>query len=297
MSAEIPATWAEMEQQALDAVENLEAIKKTPLPESIAAARDGDFLESGQGALETILGLAAPGTMKEWKTRVIRLSDANKIMRSFERDLVLSFVLSPASPGRLIYDGIVRVPRWIAEHLPELIFIVWPLLVAGLKEATKQVILQSKILDAQAEIRRLRKYKAYIYGLLPMPAGIEVAEWVKLRDNRKHEEDYLFPAERLRMFIDGADRDIDEQQRLLDVYFELQKKSETYLQRAAAAISIVLIYLSVEKLIAVGKTVKDIAVSISPVKKLKDDAIEAVKSKSLPQVGRRKWVRKSSRRN
>lgn len=294
MPFEPPKTWEEFQKIADEAIKNIETIKGTPLPKSLKDAVNGDFLEAGGDVLEETLGATPKGTMKEWRKRVMGLKAANEILRGYEKGMVRAFVLTPASPARQIYNGLVKVPRWVMQHLAEITLILWPLIVIALQALLDGADIESKIEDQEKRIQRLRKRIRELYEETP-GSGMTIK---KDAFGNEYLDGDGRTAKEIESDIKVCEDGIADAKRLIEDYTKMLRQADAFLERAVVGVTVLLAWFSVEHLLEAAGSVKDILLSLRPAKELRDAALEQIKASAFPQrVEKRKIVRKRSRRN
>jgi len=283
----LPTSFEELRDEAKTAIAGLEKILKVPVPVSIKDAVDGRYLESAEGVAESIVGRVPSGEMEEWRKRVIPLARANAILRSFEGNLVRSYVLKPSSPLRIIVDGVLLIPKWILAHLAEITMILIPLLTESWLKALDVVSIERRITELENFISQRKKMVSDLFAITPRPAGTPAKSW-----------DDAPTAAELQAEIKNEEYEIGKLERERDALAKLSADAGTYIDRAVIAVSIMLVYFSVQKLLGTAKVVSDSLVSVTPAKDLRNEAIEKIKAAALPQARvHRVVVKKRSRRN
>jgi len=296
MTPEIPQTWDELQKQGQTAIFVLETVMRVPVPRTIKDAVDGKWMEASAGATRDILGRTTRAEKKEWRKRVIKLSDANQILRDLENKIVNSYVLASASPLRIALDGIILIPKWIVKHIAELTLILLPLFLSSVEKAGDMVMIEERIMEIERRIDYLEKEIAALYTVTPRPprrAGLpELPKPQSLRD-------YLPPtAAELRAAIKGLEEDIAVLNREKTALAGLSVKAGKMIDLAVTAFCVTVAFLAVANLISLARSLSDNIATTGPASKLRDEAIELAKSKSLPQFSvKRKTVKKRSRRN
>jgi len=296
MTTEIPQTWEELQKQGQTAIFVLETVMRVPVPRTIKDAVDGKWMEASAGATRDILGRTTRAEKKEWRKRVIKLSDANQILRDLENKIVNSYVLASASPLRIALDGIILIPKWIVKHIAELTLIMLPLFLTSVEKAGDLFMIEERILEIERRIAYLEKEIAELYTVTPRPprrAGLpELPPPQRLSD-------YLPPtADELRAAIKGLEEDIAVLNREKTALAGLSVKAGNMIDLAVTAFCVTIAFLAVANLIGLARSLSDNLATTGPASKLRDEAIELAKSKSLPQFSvKRKTVKKRSRRN
>jgi len=288
----IPTSFEELQEEAQKAIKVLDETLAVPIPASVKDAVSGRFMESGKGIIETALGHTPPGEMEEWGRRVIPLKKANDILRAMENDLVKAFVLSPAAPARIIIDGLLLIPKWIVGHAAEIGFIIWPLLSGAFTKLSDIFSIERRIDEIDRRTDFLRKEIRDLYSVTPRPprrAGLPELPYYPGQQPT---------AKQLEQGIKGDEAEIAVLEREREALAKLSAAAGSYLDRAAVAVSVMLVWFSVQKLIQTAKSVSESLVTFSPAKKLREAAIEEIKSAALPQARiHRVLVKKRSRRN
>jgi len=169
MTPEIPQTWEELQKQGQTAIFVLETVMRVPVPRTIKDAVDGKWMEASAGAARDILGRTTRAEKKEWRKRVIKLSDANQILKDLENKIVNSYVLASASPLRIALDGIILIPKWIVKHIAELTLIMLPLFLTSVEKAGDLFMIEERILEIERRIAYLEKEIAELYTVTPRP--------------------------------------------------------------------------------------------------------------------------------
>jgi len=227
--------------------------------------------------------------MRKWRTRVIRLSDANEILARMESDLVKAYILSSSSPARLIIDGFLKIPKWIVAHAAEIYYLLLPL-IAKAAEAFGDVLdIESRIAAKEKRIAFLDREIANLYSLTPAAP--------RLRGRAGNVNDAPTAAEIVRA-IQSDEKEIALLRRDIEDLTKMLNTASNWLEMAMVAFSVVVVYLAVEKLLSVASSVADSLVALTPVREVRDAAINKAKVKALPQFPeKRTVVQKRSRRN
>ena len=274
---EIPFDWEAFQKMGQDAVKVAESLLKIKVPKTIKDAVDGNFMEAGSELSEKILGHTPSGEMQEWKKRTIRLDVSNKILRDYEEAVVKSFILSSGGVLRNIFDGIMWLPNFITLYLGDFLFLIQPLIWAGLKKFGELVEIERQLKNITASLKKEQELLSKLYAIVP-DSPAEAADIRKeIQDSYDHTAELEGDAEML---------------------IKMEREATSFLELAVIALSVVIAFLSVEKLLDVAGSSTAAAVALKPVRDLRDAAILEIKTKSLPQRrGKRFRVRKRSRRN
>lgn len=284
---EIPASWEEMQKQAEGSLKTLDTMLKTPLPTSVKDAVDGNFMEAGKGVLTVLLGASPKGEMGVWSRRVIPLRTANLILRDFERSIVNAYIMSASSPARTVVDGLLFIPKWIISHMTEVVFVIWPLLVAAVQKFNDVMEIERRVRDIETELRLERGVMAHLYSLVPG------------RDETV-DSNFTEPvtAQEIRQAMRESEDTTVRLEREKAALLTLLRDTDRFLDLAVTALSIALCYLVVERLLVTSRSLQVAIVTLKPVKELRDIAIAEAKKKSLPQYPEKRTVeQKRSRRN
>jgi len=295
MSPEIPQTWEELQKQGQTAIFVLETVMRVPVPRTIKDAVDGKWMEASAGATRDILGRTTRAEKKEWRKRVIKLSDANQILRDLENKIVNSYVLASASPLRIALDGIILIPKWIVKHIAELTLIMLPLFLTSVEKAGDIVMIERRITEIEKELERYEKILPTLYEVIP---EADDAESTVVTGGGPT---FIVPprtAAAIRAEIKMVEGAMGELRREKAALAKLSAKAGTVLDLAVTAFCVTIAFLAVANLISLARSLSDNLATTGPASKLRDEAIELAKSKSLPQFSvKRKTVKKRSRRN
>jgi len=295
MTPEIPQTWEELQKQGQTAIFVLETVMRVPVPRTIKDAVDGKWMEASAGATRDILGRTTRAEKKEWRKRVIKLSDANQILKDLENKIVNSYVLASASPLRIALDGIILIPKWIVKHIAELTLIMLPLFLTSVEKAGDMVMIERRITEIEKEIERSENIIASLYEVIP---EADDAESTVVTGGGPT---FIVPprtAAAIRAEIKMVEGAMGELRREKAALAKLSAKAGTVLDLAVTAFCVTIAFLAVANLISLARSLSDNLATTGPASKLRDEAIELAKSKSLPQFsGKRKTVKKRSRRN
>lgn len=295
MKPEIPQTWAELQQQGQQAIKVLETVMKVPVPASIKDAVDGKWMESSAGLTRDILGRTTRAEKKEWRKRVIKLSDANEILKNLENQIVQNYILASASPLRIALDGIILIPKWVVKHIAELTLILLPLFLTSVEKSGDVVMIERRITEIEKEIARYERMLPTFYEQIP---DADDAPPVSVKGGGPTFTVPAITKASLRESIKVVEDAIAELKREKTALAGLSVKAGTVVDLAVAAFSVTIAFLTVSQLLRLGQSMADVFVTTGPAGKLRDEAIELAKSKSLPQFsGGRKVVKKRSRRN
>jgi len=292
MTPEIPQTWEELQKQGQTAIFVLETVMRVPVPRTIKDAVDGKWMEASAGATRDILGRTTRAEKKEWRKRVIKLSDANQILRDLENKIVNSYVLASASPLRIALDGIILIPKWIVKHIAEITLIMLPLFLTSVEKAGDMVMIERRI----SEIEKLIAiYEDRLPGLYSATPGEGLRIITDLSGRYLGGEE---TAENLRAAIKNVEDNIAILKREKTALAKLSAKAGTVLDLAITAFCVTIAFLAVANLISLARSLSDNLATTGPASKLRDEAIDLAKAKSLPQFSvKRKTVKKRSRRN
>ena len=291
---EPPQNWEEFQRIANEAIKNIETIRGTPLPKSLKEAVDGNFLEASGDVLEETLGYTPKGEMREWGKRVMSLKAAHEILRGYEKAMVRAFVLSAESPARLIYNGLVRIPRWVMEHLAEITLILWPLILTALEAILDGADIETKIEEQEKRIARLQKRIAELYEETP-GSGMTIK---KDAFGNEYLDGDGRTAKEIESDIKVCEDGIAEAKRLISDYTKMLRQADAYLEMAVVGVAVLLAWFSVEHLLQTVSSVKDVLMSLKPAKELRDKAMAEIKAVAFPQrVQLRQYRKKRSRRN
>lgn len=294
MADEIPIDWKGMQKEAQDALRVLDMVGKTPVPQTLRDAINGDYFAASTGVVEAALGHTSGKELREWGQRVMPLKEANEILRQFENDVVKTFVLSSKSPARIIFDAVTAIPKWVLEHLAEIVFILWPLFTGAAMRAADIVSIESRIKEIENEIRALIAWMGKLYAITP--ANLPPIEERKMRGpfGTNPTED---PGEIIEA-IKKAEREVGILERERAALIQLSERAGTILDRLVVAVAVVISFLAVEKLLVEARALANAAVTFSPIRKLRDAAVARAKEKSFPQTPQKRTVvKKRSRRN
>jgi len=278
-----PASWKEFAEQADEALAAIEKMEKTPLPETVEEAMEDGFFEDPGDGLSEMMGATDPEEIQRWNTRVLSLRDANAILRKVETDLVRGYVLSPNSAFRIMYDGAIKIPRWIIEHTAELLLVVVPLIYKGANAA----------LDATTiEIRIEKLEKAITANFRILSRLSQVAEGTV-----RATSDELAIGD-LEAAMQEVERQIAIEKREIAALTKLLRRASNYLEFAAEAVLVLAVWFSMEKLLTLAGSATAISAALAPARDLKAEAIEAAQEKAFPQSPQKRTVTyKRSRRN
>ena len=222
------------------------------------------------------------------------LRTANEILRGYEKAMVRAFVLTPASPARQIYNGLVKVPRWVMEHLAEITLILWPLIVVALEALLDGADIEAKIEEQEKRIERLKKRIRELYEETP-GAGMTVK---KDAFGNEYLDGDGRTAKEIEDDIKTCEDGIAEAKRLIEDYTKMLRQADAFLERAVVGVSVLLAWFSVEHLLAGANSVREILLSLRPAKELRDKAMSEIKSAAFPQSNvKREYQRKRSRKN
>jgi len=294
MADALPVTWQEMQKEAQNALRLLDMVGKTPVPQTLRDAIDGKYFAASQGVVESALGHTSGDELREWSQRVIRLDKANEILRSFENEMVKAFVLSSASPARIVIDALIAIPKWILAHLAEIVFILWPLFTGAVTGAFDVVLIEDRIKEIENEVRALKKWIGKLFAITP--ADLPPLEQRRMRGpfGTNPTED----AAELVSAIEKAEREIGVLERERAALVKLSERSGSILDMIAMGVAVTLSYLAVEKLLVAARALADATATFAPVRVLRDNAVLRAKEESLPQLQAKRFrVRKRSRRN
>jgi len=292
MTTEIPQTWEELQKQGQTAIFVLETVMRVPVPRTIKDAVDGKWMEAGTGATRDILGRTTRAEKKEWRKRVIKLSAANQILRDLENKIVNSYVLASASPLRIALDGIILIPKWIVKHIAELTLIMLPLFLTSVEKSGDMVMIERRITEIEKLVSQWEELLPGLYAATP-GEGLRIVTEMSGRYLGGEET-----AENLRAAIKNVEDNIAILKREKSALVNLSTKAGTVLDLAITAFCVTIAFLAVANLISLARSLSDNLATTGPASKLRDEAIELAKSKSLPQFSvKRKTVKKRSRRN
>jgi len=292
MTPEIPQTWEELQKQGQTAIFVLETVMRVPVPRTIKDAVDGKWMEASAGATRDILGRTTRSEKKEWRKRVIKLSDANQILRDLENKIVNSYVLASASPLRIALDGIILIPKWVVKHIAEITLILLPLFLTSVEKAGDMVMIERRITEIEKLVSQWEDQLPGLYAATP-GEGLRLITDLSGRYLGGEET-----AENLRAAIKNVEDNIAVLKREKTALAKLSAKAGTVLDLAITAFCVTVAFLAVANLISLARTLSDNIATTGPAAKLRDEAIEMAKSKSLPQFSvKRKTVKKRSRRN
>jgi len=292
MTPEIPQTWEELQKQGQTAIFVLETVMRVPVPRTIKDAVDGKWMEASAGATRDILGRTTRAEKKEWRKRVIKLSDANQILKDLENKIVNSYVLASASPLRIALDGIILIPKWVVKHIAELTLIMLPLFLTSVEKAGDMVMIERRITEIE---RLIAIYEDRLPGLYAATPGEGLRIITDLSGRYLGGEE---TAENLRAAIKNVEDNIAILKREKTALAKLSAKAGTVLDLAVTAFCVTIAFLAVANLISLARSLSDNLATTGPASKLRDEAIELAKAKSLPQFSvKRKTVKKRSRRN
>jgi hypothetical protein len=295
---EIPVDWKGLQKETQDALRVLDMVGKTPVPQTLRDAIDENYFAASQGIVETALGSTSGAELREWSQRVIRLSDANEILRNFENNLVREFVLSSASPARIVIDAMIAIPKWILAHLAEIVFILWPLFTGAVKGVLDVQDIEERIKRIDEELAEYRETLAELFGLSPgdkiqySPTGSPAG------DAFQRSQPQRWTAADLVASIKEVERRQGILKREKAALIKLSERSSNILDMIAVAVAATLAFFMVERLLAAAASLAASTKTFGPVRKLRDEAVMLAKEKSLPQWGQKRvTVRKRSRRN
>lgn len=278
-----PSSWKEFTEQADDALAAIEKMEKTPLPETVEEAMEDGFFEDPGDGLSEMMGATDPEEIQRWNTRVMSLRDANAILRKVETDLVRGYVLSPNSAFRIMYDGAIKIPRWIIEHTAELLLVLVPLIYKGANAA----------LDATTiEIRIEKLEKSITANFRILSRLSQIAEGTV-----RATSDELAIGD-LEAAMQEVESQIGIEKREIAALTKLLRRASNYLEFAAEAVLVLAVWFSMEKLLTLAGSATAISAALDPARDLKDEAIEAAQKKAFPQAPQKRTVTyKRSRRN
>jgi len=293
MAEEIPVTWEEMQDTAQNALALLDAVGKTPIPQTLRDAINENYFAASKGVLESALGHISGEELREWRTRVIPLRLANEILREYENNIVKAFVLSSSSPFRIIFDGLTAIPKWLIKYAAEITLIFLPLVTNGLERAADVLSIEGRITEIENEIRALRKWISKLFAITPV--NLPPLEERKMRGpfgtNAVEDAGEIIAA------IEKAESDVAVLEREKAALEKLSAKAGRIIDIILVGIAVVIGYIMVEKLLLAARAIADATATFAPVRKLRDDAVALAKEASLPQIGKRVLVNKRSRRN
>jgi len=279
-----PASWKEFTEQADEALAAIERMEKTPLPETVDEATEDEFFADPGDGLAGLLGSTDPEELKRWNTRVMSLKDANAILRAVETDLVRSYVLSPKSAFRLMYDGAIKIQRWLIEHTAEITIVLLPLIYKGMNSVSDSVLIELSITRAERAIRRIDEMLSYLYSIVP--------------GKRTGVFGDIFTAAELREAIKAEEENKRKLQREISDLTKMLRKAANYMEFAAEAVLVLAVWFSVEKLLTIAGSATAVSAALAPARSLKDPAILAAQKKAFPQAPQKRTVTyKRSRRN
>ena len=283
---DIPLDWEGLQKKAQESISTLEKVLKVKLPGSIHDAVNGDFLEGGEKVLEGLLGKTSRKEKQEWKTRVIRLSDANDILATLESGIVKAYVLSAASPGRTMLDAVLSLPKWFVRHSAEIYFVLAPLIVAAGSQLADVVEIENRIHEKENEITFRERRMSNLYALTPARPGVQ-----------KRAPDNYTAGEIIPQILAEEKAIAKLQQQIADLE-KLSIRASRWLGWALDAFAVVVTFLILAPLINAAKAAFTGKLILSPVRDLRDAAIGKAKVKALPQFPeKRTVVQKRSRRN
>ena len=243
---EIPVDWKGLQKETQDALRVLDMVGKTPVPQTLRDAIDENYFAASQGIVETALGSTSGAELREWSQRVIRLSDANEILRNFENNLVREFVLSSASPARIVIDAIIAIPKWILAHLAEIVFILWPLFTEAAVRAADIVSIEMRITEIENELRALRAWMGKLFAITP--ATLPPLEQRKMRGpfgtNPVEDTAEIVAA------LEKAEWEIGILEREMEALIKLSTRAGNILDMIAVAVAATLAFFMVERLLA-----------------------------------------------
>jgi hypothetical protein len=294
MDDQIPVTLEELQDDAQKALAVLDSVGKTPVPQTLRDAIEGNYFAASEGVVESALGHIPGDELREWRTRVIPLALANDILRDFENQIVRAFVLSSSSPFRILIDGIIKIPKWLIKHSAEIVFLFLPMMKGGLDRAADVLTIENRITGITREIGALRRRISKLFEITPV--NLPPLEERKMRApfgmNEKEDAAELVDA------IKAAEREIGILEREREALAKLSAKAGRILDLVLVGLAVMMGYFVVEKLLAEAKALANAAATFAPVRKLRDEAVEFAKEASLPQFPQKRTVvEKRSRRN
>jgi len=271
-----PASWKEFAEQADEALAAIEKMEKTPLPETVEEAMEDGFFEDPGDGLSEMMGATDPEEIQRWNTRVMSLRDANAILRKVETDLVRGYVLSPNSAFRLMYDGAIKIPRWIIEHTAEILLVIMPLIYRGVNAVTDAVAINMAIERAERAIKFTNESLTYLFSIVP--------------GRRTGVFGDVFTAAELREAIRAEEETIKKLKREIADLTKLLRRAANYLEFASEAVLVLAVWFSMEKLLTLAGSATAISAALDPARDLKDEAIEAAQKKAFPQAPQKRTV-------
>ena len=119
--------FKEIEKQGLKAVETLEKLTSVKVPKSLKDALNEDWIALFHDGGIEMMSAVPVEELRKWNQRVITMRDANIALQLVEERLVWEFVRRPDSPWTIAAKRLIMVPRFILEHLGEIVSFALPM--------------------------------------------------------------------------------------------------------------------------------------------------------------------------
>ncbi len=146
--------FKEIEKQGLKAVETLEKLTSVKVPKSLKDALHEDWIALFHDGGIDMMSAVPVEELRKWNQRVITMRDANIALQLVEERLVWEFVRRPDSPWTIAAKRMLMVPRFILEHLGEIVSFALPMAAEGVVNKVVSDIgrLSSEVVEEQIEI-------------------------------------------------------------------------------------------------------------------------------------------------